>query len=334
MALTGLDESLGKIYHDDKKLSKLVPFSGLILTICCVVVFLVRVYLLEPLVKRFTKQYKHLDQAQRRSFINHYVAATIKLILIVVAVYPAIVVLSGHRSLQSSFGSRDVTYGDVLVIVFEIFTSMYIFELFYREKVSYISAAHHIGAVIITQTATVLFQDPKQRHDAELEFMLCLLWGIFDILAELWPHLAVITYRTWPKKHVMLAYIFLATAILEVVGTVVETITVFSIFFSVWKDWSLDFKILTPTLHLLFSCAQLWGARVFWIMSQQHRKAADAALADESAHKDAESDYQEEIILGKEASFEDSEGSMVDQEGSVADREDSMAHLVNTEQMV
>lgn len=132
----------------------------------------------------------------------------------------------------------------------------------------------------------------------------------------------------------MLAYIFLATAILEVVGTVVETITVFSIFFSVWKDWSLDFKILTPTLHLLFSCAQLWGARVFWIMSQQHRKAADAALADESAHKDAESDYQEEIILGKEASFEDSEGSMVDQEGSVADREDSMAHLVNTEQMV
>lgn len=177
MALTGLDESLGKIDHDYKRLSKLVPYSGLILTICCVVVFLVRVYILEPLVKHFTKQYKHLDQAQRRSFINHYVAATIKIILIIVAVYPAIVVLSGHKSLQSSFGSGDVTYGDVLLCVFEIFTSMYIFELFYREKVSYISAAHHIGAIIITQTATVLFQDPKHRRDAELEFMLCLLWG-------------------------------------------------------------------------------------------------------------------------------------------------------------
>ncbi|KAG9662910.1 hypothetical protein KCU95_g5138, partial [Aureobasidium melanogenum] len=320
MALTGLEESLEKIDHDDKKLSKLVPYSGLILTICCVVVFLVRVYVLEPLVKRFTKQYKHLDQAQQRSFINHYVAATIKLILIIVAVYPAIVVLSGHRSLQSSFGSRDVTYGDILLCVFEIFTSMYIFELFFREKVSYISAAHHIGAIIITQTATVLFQDPKHRRDAELEFMLCLLWGLFDILAELWPHLAVITYRTWPKKHVLLADIFLATTILEVIGTVVETITVFSIFFSVWKDWTLDFKILTPTLHLLFSCAQLWGARVFWLMSQQHRKAADAALAEEFAPKDAESDYQQEIILSKE--------------DSIHDQDDSMADLENTEQMV
>lgn len=185
MALTGLEESLEKIDHDDKKLSKLVPYSGLILTICCMVVFLVRVYVLEPLVKRFTKQYKHLDQAQQRSFINHYVAATIKLILIIVAVYPAIVVLSGHRSLQSSFGSRDVTYGDILLCVFEIFTSMYIFELFFREKVSYISAAHHIGAIIITQTATVLFQDPKHRRDAELEFMLCLLWGIYQSLLPL-----------------------------------------------------------------------------------------------------------------------------------------------------
>ncbi|KAH0349162.1 hypothetical protein KCU81_g3096, partial [Aureobasidium melanogenum] len=320
MVLTELDESLGKIDHDYKRLSKLVPYSGLILTICCVVVFLVRVYILEPLVIRFTKQYKHLDQAQRRSFINHYVAATIKLTLIVVAVYPAIVVLSGHRSLQSSFGSRNVTYGDVLVCVFELFTSMYIFELFYREKVSYISAAHHIGAVIITQTATVLFQDPKHRRDAELEFMLCLLCGIFDILAELWPHLAVITYRTWPKKHVLLADIFLATAILEVIGTVVEIITVFSIFFSVWKEWTLDFKILTPTLHLLFSCAQLWGARVFWLMSQQHRKAADDALAERSEPKDAESDYQQEIILAKDESIED-------QEVTIAD-------LENTEQMV
>ena len=54
---------------------------------------------------------------------------------------------------------------------------MYIFELFYREKVSYISGAHHIGAIVITQTAVVLFLDPKHRQDAELEFIMCLLWG-------------------------------------------------------------------------------------------------------------------------------------------------------------
>lgn len=118
----------------------------------------------------------------------------------------------------------------------------------------------------------------------------------------------------------MLADIFLATAILEVIGTVVETITVFTIFFSLWKYWTIEVKVLSPTSHLLFSCAQLWGARVFWLMSQQHRKAGDDALAEESEPKDAESDYQQEIILGKEESN--------------GDQADSLADLENTEQMV
>lgn len=182
MTLSRLAENVGRPDHIHAKLSKLVPYSGLILTVSCVVIFLVRIYALEPLVKRFTEQYKHLDQTQKRSFINHYVAASIKILLVVVAVYPAVMIISGRRSLQSSFGSPNVTYGDLLLCVFEVFTSMYIFELFYREKVSYISAAHHIGAIIITQTATVLFHDPKHRRDAELEFILCLLWGIYSFL--------------------------------------------------------------------------------------------------------------------------------------------------------
>ncbi|KAK6007362.1 hypothetical protein QM012_004176 [Aureobasidium pullulans] len=213
-------------------------------------------------------------------------------------------IISGHRTLQSSFSTQSVTYGDVLLCVFEVFTSMYIFELFYREKVSYISAAHHIGAIIITQTATVLFHDPQHRQDAELEFILCLLWGIFDILAEFWPHAAVIIYRTWPKKHILLAEIFIATAILEIIGTVVETITVFSIFFSLWKEWTIEFKVLSPTLHLLFSCAQLWGARVFWLMSQQHRKAVDDDDSKGSSSEDPAPAYQEHVIWNKEDSIE------------------------------
>ncbi|CAD0088500.1 unnamed protein product, partial [Aureobasidium vineae] len=305
MALTKLEENFRNSGHNHARLSKLVPYSGLILTVTCVVIFLVRVYILEPLVKRFTTQYKLLDQAQRRSFINHYVAASIKLILVVVAVYPAVMIISGHKNLQSSFGSQKITYGDVLLCVFEVFTSMYIFELFYREKVSCISAAHHIGAIIITQTATVLFHDPKHRQDAGLEFVLCLLWGIFDILAEFWPHAAVIIYRTWPNQHMMLANIFLATAILEVIGTVVETVTVFSIFFSLWKEWTIEFKVLSPTLHLLFSCAQLWGARVFWLMSQQHRRAADGSIVEEVASNDAAPAYQQRIVIGKEESCKD-----------------------------
>jgi hypothetical protein len=86
-------------------------------------------------------------------------------------------IISGRRDLHSSFAGPKVRYGDILLFVFEVFAAMYIFELFYREKVSYISGAHHTGAIIITQTSIVLFQDTKHLRDAELEFLLCLVWG-------------------------------------------------------------------------------------------------------------------------------------------------------------
>ncbi|KAH0336051.1 hypothetical protein KCU74_g2203, partial [Aureobasidium melanogenum] len=283
--------------RETPRLSQLVPYSSLVLTISCVVIFLARIYILEPLVKRYNEQYKCLSPAQQRSLINHYVAATTKLLLLFVAAYPSIIIITGRRNLHSRFGNGNVEYGDVLLCVFEVFTSMYIFELFYREKVSYISAAHHIGAVIITQTAIVLFEDPKQMPDAELEFLLCLIWGFFDIAAELWPHLFIIIYCTWPENHAILADIFLATTILELIGTITETATIFTMFFLWWEQWTIDFRVLTPTLHLLFSCAQLWGARVFWLMSRQHRRAAKGCMIEDNASEalSSPSDYRVEI---------------------------------------
>jgi len=101
------------------------------------------------------------------------------------------------------------------------------------------------------------------------------LTGFFDIVAELWPHVAIVIYRAWPEKHRMLEHIFRVTAILELVGTTVETIVVFSIFASVWKHWTLEFKILSPLLHVLFSCAQVFGAWVFWDMARKQVKLAN-----------------------------------------------------------
>jgi hypothetical protein len=178
MAINRLEEFFLKPHRSSHiEFSRLVPYSSLILTVSCVVIFLYRIYMLEPLVKRFTEQYNHLRQDQQRSLINHYVAASIKLLLIFFAVYPSIMIISGRKDLHSPFAGPKVRYGDILLFVFEIFTAMYIFELFYREKVSYISGAHHIGAIIITQTSIVLFQDTKHLRDAELEFLLCLVWG-------------------------------------------------------------------------------------------------------------------------------------------------------------
>lgn len=73
---------------------------------------------------------------------------------------------------------------------------------------------------------------------------------------------------------------------MEITGTVLETTVVFWLFGSLWDKWTLPFKVVTPILHALFSCAQLWGAWVFWGLSKKEaRKAAGlitaGALADE-----------------------------------------------------
>ena len=55
-------------------------------------------------------------------------------------------------------------------------------------------------------------------------------------------------------------------------------------FGSLWDRWSLSFKICTPLLHILFSFAQLWGARVFYMLYKKHQKIArDGAGRDEEA---------------------------------------------------
>lgn len=109
--------------------------------------------------------------------------------------------------------------------------------------------------------------------------------GAFDVVAELWPHIAMILYRLLPasndqsvkalKFHALMSRIFLSVAIMELAGTTLETTLVFWLFASLWDQWTLPFLVVTPILHVLFSCAQLWGAWVFWNLSKKEaRKAA------------------------------------------------------------
>ena len=81
----------------------------------------------------------------------------------------------------------------------------------------------------------------------------------------------MIIYRVHSTDHPLLARIFYATAILEVVGTTVETAIVMFLFGSLWEKWSLSLKIATPFLHALFSAAQNWGAWIFYKMAREQR---------------------------------------------------------------
>lgn len=69
--------------------------------------------------------------------------------------------------------------GDVMIVATQIFTVMYIFELFYRDKVSPISCAHHVGAIVIAQSAVAMSINFRDEKDAVYEFIMCFVWGKF-----------------------------------------------------------------------------------------------------------------------------------------------------------
>lgn len=99
-----------------QEVSKLVPYSGLILTVSLVVFFLVRYYAFEGfLLPRFYGNiYTKLDDNRKRGFINHHVAAAAKIIMLITGAYPFFSVLGGSAlSMKHPFaGSKIVTLGD------------------------------------------------------------------------------------------------------------------------------------------------------------------------------------------------------------------------------
>ncbi|KAK5994279.1 hypothetical protein PT974_04751 [Cladobotryum mycophilum] len=277
---------LGEILNE--LVSRLAPFSGLILTVTVCIIAVIRLYLLDLIIipKFYSlRTLQPLTDGQRRSFVNHHVAASTKIILLIVTAYPLLAIVAGDGTPHTPFAKgASVTLGDVMIVSSQIFTAMYIFELFYRDKISPISCCHHIGAIIIAQAAVAMSINFNHEHDAVYEFILCFIWGGFDVLAELWPHIAMIIYRTQNSNHPLLARIFYMTMVLEILGTTIETVVVMFLFGSLWDKWALSLKIATPFLHLLFSAAQLWGAWIFYKMAKyQHSKSIKDERATESA---------------------------------------------------
>lgn len=90
--------------------------------------------------------------------------------------------------------------------------------------------------------------------------------GMFDVIAEFWPHVAIILYRMRPNDHNYLRKVFFAAGVVTFLGTITETIAVMYLWGWAWDRWTLAFRVVTPILHVVFSCAQLWGAYNFYKM--------------------------------------------------------------------
>jgi hypothetical protein len=175
-----------------QSISKLAPFSALIISIIFVVYFFLRFYLLEGylLKKCYGEIYTKMNETTRRGFVNHHIAGGTKLVILIMAAYPFIDVAFGSANLNTPFaGSKIITMGDILIIAAQALIAMYVFELFYRTKISPVSAGHHIGTIMIGQSAIAISLNLVREKDATIEFILCTVWGKLDF-----PELYVSTY--------------------------------------------------------------------------------------------------------------------------------------------
>lgn len=164
----------------DESISRLAPFSAIIMTTIVVFVFAYRLYFIEKFLmntKTYRARYQALGEDQRRSLVNHHVAGTCKLLLLFSAIYPFLSIAFGKSNPHTPFvPGSSVTLGDVMIICSQLFTVMYVFELFYRVNVSPISAAHHVGAIIIAQAAVAISLNFSHEQDAVIEFIMCFVW--------------------------------------------------------------------------------------------------------------------------------------------------------------
>ncbi|KAJ6041616.1 uncharacterized protein N7446_010504 [Penicillium canescens] len=259
------DKALGPI-------SILAPFSALIISVTLVIYFLIRFYVLEGfLIRRvYGSIYTDMSELNRRGFVNHHIAGFTKIVILIVAAYPFICITFSKATFQAAYAL--VTMGDILVVVAQALIAMYIFELLYRVKLSPVAVIHHIGTILIGQTAIAISFSSVREPDAEIEFVLCTVWGAFDTISEFFPHVAIILYRVFPKRHHFLSRVFLLSCFSTAVGTFSETVVTMWLFGSLWSRWRLAFKVVTPLLHIAFSAAQIHGSLVFWRMYRRQQR--------------------------------------------------------------
>ncbi|KAA8641977.1 uncharacterized protein ATNIH1004_010916 [Aspergillus tanneri] len=259
MAITPFYRHPDTVAAHPEIISKIAPFSALIISVILVILFLVRYYVLEAfLIRRlYGSTYTNLSAVNQRGFINHHIAGATKILILFVAAYPFVKVIIGNSSFHTPYhlGSQ-VTMGGYL---------------------------HRGGANARWHTAIAISLEPLREPDADIEFMLCTIWGVFDIISEFFPHVAIVLYRVYPQRHRFLSRVFLLSCITTAFGTLCETVVIMFLFGCLWQRWQIAFKVITPMLHAAFSAAQIHGSVVFWRMYRRQRRLL---LEEANQHKE------------------------------------------------
>jgi hypothetical protein len=109
-----------------------------------------------------------------------------KIFVVLFAIYPFFAVTLGHADFHTPmFGhgvglarqEKGFTMGDTLYLAIMVVSVMYAHELSYREGISYVAVAHHVGVLVMGQLTLYWSAANKLQPDAALEAVLALFWG-------------------------------------------------------------------------------------------------------------------------------------------------------------
>ncbi|KXJ87374.1 hypothetical protein Micbo1qcDRAFT_152143 [Microdochium bolleyi] len=269
--------------------STLLPYGAIIL-----VSMLVGIVLISTALERwglrlvYRKIFTDLEadknkDRQRRSFVYHHIALLLMFPIFFVGLQPGALFLFENSNLSDpAFGGERVrhgTIGDVLFILFQLYSAYFLFELAFRTRfASAINIAHHLALLLIAQTSLVLSLDLKRHPEATMEFYMCLVWGAFDIVAEMPMHVIMIIWRVRrDRSPKLLSWLGFGLSAWVVSMACAEIgITVFLLQKS-WDQWSVEWKVATPLIFSMWICAQLHGARIFFTMAWGERRKVKSA---------------------------------------------------------
>ncbi|KAJ4012503.1 hypothetical protein NW752_008201 [Fusarium irregulare] len=260
---------------ENNPLTKLLPYGSLIL-VCSIIGIVLLANILErwvlPRVHRrvYAELQERKDERRRRSFVYFHVGTFILASLLVSTAYPIFAFLAGNAHFHTPVSKGGtVTVGDFLFVAAEVYSAYYLFEMCFRTKfASYISIAHHIGLLVITQTAISLFAEPEKHPEATLEFYMCMVWGAFDVIVELPIFITMIIWRVKRENSALLSKLAFGCCIWAVTAAGVETIVTIYLLNSSWTRWAIEWKIATPTVFALWITTQLYGATRLYAMGR------------------------------------------------------------------
>lgn len=233
----------------------------------------------------FRKAYVDLTIINKRSFTAHVLWLTVKISLLPAA-WPFVQVFFCGKTLKNSlFSGTPISNADLLSVAYFAVISMFLFEIIYRLKISPVSLIHHTAGCALS-VWQVVDQVMNDDMDTDSQFRLLILYGVFEVVFETFPHFAVIYYRCQSKDSKGLhktSRVWLYSGISSLVGTTSEFIVMGVFMWKNWHFWDLAMRVILPILHFAFMAAQVHGARIGFQLHREFKQRADTARAKEGA---------------------------------------------------